>query len=290
MAIGSRTLKVTFSLQNGDVILDETIEMRVRVRKMVLSIQNKCSIEVSNLSRTLRETLLSQFTQWRYRNVVAGLADPNYVNVKVEAGYQSSSGDATTTIFEGQVVTATPVSAPPTIGIRLDCFSRQIDKTAFVTEPAPTSGTFKSYVEWAGKQMGVAQTICDTSYDDTVLTNQFATANRVSSLIIQIQDVFKPAVAAFVDNNTLIVRDLNKMISAAQIIPVSEFIGTPMWTDWGVEFECLMNPAISLVNAASITSKMNPSLNGTYVVYDVTYDLTSRDTPFYMKVGGMPPA
>lgn len=290
MAIGSRTLKVTFSLQNGDVILDETIEMRVRVRKMALSIQNKCSIEVSNLSRTLRETLLSQFTQWRYRNVVAGLADPNYVNVKVEAGYQSSSGDATTTIFEGQVVTATPVSAPPTIGIRLDCFSRQIDKTAFVTEPAPTSGTFRSYVEWAGKQMGVAQTICDTSYDDTVLTNQFATANRVSSLIIQIQDVFKPAVAAFVDNNTLIVRDLNKMISAAQIIPVSEFIGTPMWTDWGVEFECLMNPAISLVNAASITSKMNPSLNGTYVVYDVTYDLTSRDTPFYMKVGGMPPA
>lgn len=290
MAIGSRILKVTFSLQNGDVVLDETIEMRVRVRKMALAIQNKCSIEVSNLSGTLRETLLSQFTQWRYRNVVAGLADPNYVNVKVEAGHRSSSGDATTTIFEGQVVTATPVSAPPTIGIRLDCFSRQIDKTAFVTEPAPTSGTFKSYVEWAGKQMGVAQTICDTSYDNTVLTNQFATANRVSSLIIQIQDVFKPAVAAFVDSNTLIVRDLNKVISAAQIVSVNEFIGTPLWTDWGVEFECLMNPAISLVNAATVTSKMNPSLNGTYVVYDVTYDLTSRDTPFYMKAGCMPPA
>ncbi|WP_175692740.1 baseplate hub protein [Burkholderia ambifaria] len=290
MAIGSRILKVTFSLQNGDVVLDETIEMRVRVRKMALAIQNKCSIEVSNLSGTLRETLLSQFTQWRYRNVVAGLADPNYVNVKVEAGYRSSSSDAITTIFEGQVVTATPVSAPPTIGIRLDCFSRQIDKTAFVTEPAPTSGTFKSYVEWAGKQMGVAHTICDTSYDNQVLNNQFATANRVSSLIIQIQDAFKPAVAAFIDNNTLIVRDLNKVIGASQMVSVNEFIGTPMWTDWGIEFECLMNPAISLVNAATVTSKMNPSLNGTYVVYEVTYDLTSRDTPFYMKVSGLPPA
>ncbi|RQS98660.1 hypothetical protein DF048_05750 [Burkholderia seminalis] len=264
--------------------------MRVRVRKTALAIQNKCSIEVSNLSGTLRETLLSQFTQWRYRSVVAGLADPNYVNVKVEAGYRSSSSDVTTTIFEGQVVTATPVSAPPTIGIRLDCFSRQIDKTAFVTEPAPASGTFKSYVEWAGKQMGVAQTICDTSYDNTVLTNQFATANRVSSLIIQIQDVFKPAVAAFVDNNTLIVRDLNKVIGASQMVSINEFIGTPMWNEWGVEFECLMNPAISLVNAVTIASKMNPSLNGTYVVPDISYDLTSRDTPFYMKVGGMPPA
>ncbi|WP_124607980.1 baseplate hub protein [Burkholderia seminalis] len=290
MAIGIRILKVTFSLQNGDVVLDETIEMRVRVRKTALAIQNKCSIEVSNLSGTLRETLLSQFTQWRYRSVVAGLADPNYVNVKVEAGYRSSSSDVTTTIFEGQVVTATPVSAPPTIGIRLDCFSRQIDKTAFVTEPAPASGTFKSYVEWAGKQMGVAQTICDTSYDNTVLTNQFATANRVSSLIIQIQDVFKPAVAAFVDNNTLIVRDLNKVIGASQMVSINEFIGTPMWNEWGVEFECLMNPAISLVNAVTIASKMNPSLNGTYVVPDISYDLTSRDTPFYMKVGGMPPA
>ncbi|MEF9443991.1 hypothetical protein OWS73_19230 [Burkholderia sp. 1B3(2022)] len=290
MPIGSRILKVTFSLQNGDVVLDETIEMRVRVRKMALAIQNKCSIEVSNLSGTLRETLLSQFTQWRYRNVVAGLADPNYVNVKVEAGYRSSSSDATTTIFEGQVVTATPVSAPPTIGVRLDCFSRQIDKTAFVTEPAPTSGTFKSYVEWAGKQMGVAQTICDTSYDNTVLTNQFATANRVSSLIIQIQDAFKPAVVAFVDNNTLIVRDLNKVIGASQMVSVNEFIGTPMWNDWGIEFECLMNPAISLVNAVTIASKMNPGTNGTYVVPDINYDLTSRDTPFYMKVSGLPPA
>lgn len=290
MALGSRILKVTFSLQNGDVVLDETIEMRVRIRKLALAIQSKCSIDVMNLSGTLRETLLSQFTQWRYRNVVAGLADPNYVNVKVEAGYRSVDKDIATTIFEGQVVTATPISAPPTIGIRLDCFSRQIDKTAFVTEPAPASGTFKAYVEWAGKQMGVEKTICETSYNNNVLTNQFATANTVSSLIIQIQDVYKPAVVAFVDNNTLIVRDLNKAISPAQIITVSEFIGTPMWNDWGVEFECLMNPEISLVNAASITSKLNPSLHGTYVVSGIEYDLTSRDTPFYMKVSGLPPA
>ncbi|HEF4730000.1 baseplate hub protein [Burkholderia multivorans] len=290
MALGSRILKVTFSLQNGDVVLDETIEMRVRVRKLALAIQSKCSIDVMNLSGTLRETLLSQFTQWRYRNVLAGLADPNYVNVKVEAGYRSVDKDLATTIFEGQVVTATPISGPPTIGVRLDCFSRQIDKTAFVTEPAPASGTFKAYVEWAGKQMGVEKTICETSYNNSVLTNQFATANTVSSLIIQIQDAFKPAVVAFVDNNTLIVRDLNKAISPAQIITVSEFIGTPIWNDWGVEFECLMNPEISLVNAASITSKLNPSLRGTYVVSGIEYDLTSRDTPFYMKVSGLPPA
>ncbi|MEF9507177.1 hypothetical protein OWS73_37040, partial [Burkholderia sp. 1B3(2022)] len=131
---------------------------------------------------------------------------------------------------------------------------------------------------------------CDTSYDNTVLTNQFATANRVSSLIIQIQDAFKPAVVAFVDNNTLIVRDLNKVIGASQMVSVNEFIGTPMWNDWGIEFECLMNPAISLVNAVTIASKMNPGTNGTYVVPDINYDLTSRDTPFYMKVSGLPPA
>ncbi|KWE57500.1 hypothetical protein [Burkholderia sp. MSMB2157WGS] len=290
MALGSRILKVTFSLQNGDVVLDETIEMRVRIRKLALAIQSKCSIDVMNLSGTLRETLLSQFTQWRYRNVVAGLADPNYVNVKVEAGYRSVDRDLATTIFEGQVVTATPISGPPTIGIRLDCFSRQIDKTAFVTEPAPASGTFKSYVEWAGRQMGVEQTICDTSYNNKVLNNQFATANTVSSLIIQIQDAFKPAVVAFVDNNKLIVRDLNKAINLSKIANVTEFIGTPMWNDWGVEFNCLMNTEISLVNAASITSKLNPSLRGTYVVSGIEYDLTSRDTPFYMKVSGLPPA
>lgn len=292
MPIGERILTVTLDMPNGQVVLDQTLELRVRIRKDALAIQNTCSIEVINLSRTLRESLLSTFTAWNKRNLETGQPgyQQTYVNVTIQAGYRAASQDTTTTVFVGQVALCSPTEMPPNIGVRLECYSQQLSKLQWITDPAPTKTTFKAYVMWAAKQMGVDKVVCETSYDNTPIDNPGANVHVASDLIIDIQNAYRPNVVAFIDDNTLYVKDVNKIISTAQIITVSEFIGTPMWNEWGVEFRSLFDARLSLAGAATLKSEMNPSLNQTFVISGMEYDLTSRDNAFYVHVNCNPSA
>jgi hypothetical protein len=290
MPLGTRVLNVSLALADGTVLLDQTLDLHVRIRKDALAIQNTCSIDVFNLSQSLRASLLSQFTAWNKRQVDQGSAKQNYINVLIQAGYNDNGQNTATTIFNGQVVVASPFGSIPNQGVRLDCYSQQLSKMDWITEPAPTSGTFKSYVQWAGAQMGVSSVVCETSYDDTPITNPFAATHIVANLLVDIQSAYRPNVAAFIDNNVLYVKDVNKIVSTAQIVTVSEFIGTPMWTEWGVDFTTLFDPKIMLAGAATLKSVMNPSLNKTFVISSLEYDLTSREVPFYVKASANPPA
>ena len=131
--------------------------------------------------------------------------------------------------------------------------------------------------------------ICDTSYNSVIINNPARSILSIASLLIDIQDMYKPDVAAFVDDDLLIVKDRNKIMNPAQTAVLSEFIGIPGWTEWGIGFQTLFDPTIKLAQGVSITSSMNPSLNGTYVVLELEYDLSSRDGPFYVKPGASPP-
>jgi hypothetical protein len=312
MPLGSRVLRATLALPIGNIVLDETLDIRIKVHKDALAIQNSCTITVFDLSQSLRESLLSQFTAWNKRNLETGQPGykASYIGVTVEAGYQnakavqtvngpsttassqsSTAGQATTsTVFAGQIVKATPVSSPPNIGVAIECYTQQLSRIEYISNFAPTKTTFKQYVQWAGAQMGVSSVVCETSYDDVEITNPSASTHIVGTLLVDIQNAYRPNVAAFIDNNILYVKDQNKVVSTAQVVTVSEFIGTPLWTEWGVDFMCLFNPQIALAGAATLQSSMNPSLNQTFVISSLDYDLNSRETPFYVRVNANPSA
>jgi hypothetical protein len=292
MPLGTRVLNVSLAMPNGTVLLDQSLEMHVRIRKDALAIQNTCSIDVFNLSQNLRERLLSQFTAWNKRNLETGQPGytASYINVLIQAGYYDQGKNTATTIFSGQVALVSPFNGPPNIGVRIECYSQQLNKLNWITEPAPIKATFKEYVQWAGKQMGVSSVVCETSSDSVPISNMFASTHLVAELLVNIQDAYKPNVAAFIDNNVLYVKDVNKVISTAQVVTVKEFIGTPLWTEWGVDFMTLFDPNITLAGAATLESKMNPSLNQTFVISSLEYDLTSREIPFYVKASANPSA
>ncbi|MEM5370275.1 hypothetical protein V4C53_30135 [Paraburkholderia azotifigens] len=305
MPLARRALNVSFKLPHGNVILDESLDLRVHITKQALAVDAVASIEVFNLSQTLRESLLSQFTMWNLRQVQSGnvqnrlvpsgTADLGaFIDVTIQAGYEDGSQNSTTTVFKGQVGAVTPISDPPNIGVRIDCRSQLLARTQFVTSPAPTQTTFKNYVAWVAEQMGLPFD-CETSYDNQIITNPSAQTMVVAALLIDIQNQYRPNVAAFIDNNTLIVKDVNKIISTSNTVTVSEFIGTPMWSEWGIELSTLFDPRIRLAGAIIPNSTMNPGI-GThknqraYVITQLDYDLCSRATPFYVKVNASPSA
>lgn len=303
MPLTQRRLKVTLSLPSGDFIMTESLDLSVRIYKAALAIQNRATIEVFGLTTNMREMLLTQFTAWHKRQVESGQAPQDWIDVIIEAGYASNNSAlspdlagfnntaSTSIIFRGQVVQCEPTSGPPNIGVRITCYSRQIDKTQFTSEPAPNQTTFKQYVTWAAGQMGFGNNfVCETSYDDVQISNPSRSIFSRGALLIDIQNMYRPDVAAFVDDDRLIVKDRSKIINTTAISQLNEFIGTPLWTEWGATWQTLFDPTQKLAQAAVLTSKMNPGVNGTYVIMELEYDLTSRKNNFYVKGSGSPPA
>jgi hypothetical protein len=165
-----------------------------------------------------------------------------------------------------------------------------LSRMAWKTEPTPPDLTFRQFVEWAGRQMKVSRTICETSQDDAMTGNIAGSTHTVGNLLVDIQNAYNPNIVAYIDNNVLIVRDIDRVVDVSGHVTVNEFIGTPMWTQWGVEFQTLFDQTLGLTCAVKLNSKMNPSLNHEFIVVNIDYVLSSRDTPFYIKVYACPPA
>lgn len=288
-----RILRVTLESQSGKKFYwTEGLALNVKIRKASLHIQNSATIEVYGLTKNVREGILSQFTAYNRRLARQNTQTPwEWVNVTIEAGYEEAGRADTSIVFMGQVVMCEPISAPPTIGFRVTCFTNQIDKTKFLTEPAPARLTYYDYVKWAAGQMGFGQNfVCKTSYNDQIITNPARSINTVQGLLIDIQNKYRSNVAAYIDDNRLVVLDRGKVIDENKIAEIDSFIGMPGWTEWGVEFTTLFNPNIRLAQGVFLTSEMNPSLNNGYVVMELEYTLSSRDRPFYITVNANPPA
>jgi hypothetical protein len=305
MPLNNRVLTVAIGLPSGTVTLTQSLTLRVKIRKAALQVQNSATIEIMGMTTSLRLQLLSQFTAWRARQVASGQTPQSFIPVTIAAGYQSTASSSnntngstsnsntsqSATIFVGYITLVEPSSPPPNIGVRIQAFTRQIDKTQFLTQAAPTSATFKQLVAFAAKQMGLANNYyCNTSIDNKVFYNGFRTIYTVGGLLIGIQELQYTNVAAFIDDDRLIVKDRNAILNSSAVVPLDEFIGTPLWNEWGVEWSTLMNTNIKLASAAALTSSMNPGVNGTYVITELEYDLSSRDGPFYVKAMGSPPA
>lgn len=279
-------------MPSGDVVLDQSIFLHVRIQKDVLAIQNRATVDVIGLTSSLRSFLLSNFSAFQNRQVQQGATPQTYIPVKIEAGWQTSDGTINTSVvFLGDVVLCEPGSGPPDIATRITCYTHQIDKTSYTSEIPPSSSTFKEYVAWAARQMGFGNNFtCETSIDNITLENQSSSTVLIGALIWDIQDVNKPNVAAFIDDDRLVVKDANKILDPTNNAKIDQFIGTPSWQEWGMSFTTLFDPNVLLAHGVDLTSIMNPTLNRSYVITALDYDLASREPPFYVTGRGAPPA
>lgn len=291
MPLPLRVLKATLKLPNNqDVILDESLEMNVKISKNCIRQMATAEIEVFNLTTTQRTNLLSQFTEWNARLVQtgAGGTETAYLNCFITAGYNTNGGAGISTLFTGQIVRAQLSSSPPNQGVKIFCAARQVDRTKDSVIP-PSSATFKEYVAWAANVMGVRYE-CQTSYDNQRVSNAFAAISDVIQLIWELAAMFAPHVVAYFDNNVLYVRDINKSLEPGQITPITEFIGAPSLSSFGATFTTLLDTRVRLGGLVHLQSKMNPVLaNGKpFLVFKMDYSLSSRSNDFYQQVEAYP--
>lgn len=292
MSIKKRIIRLTFETPSGQVVITQDLKMFVRVNKAALAIQNRATMEIFGLDTQLRQRLTSQLTAWKKRLTEQGDINPIWIPVSIVAGYADDDGDHSTLIFKGECVLCEPSSPPPNISIKITAYTNQLNKASFITDPAPAELTFKEYVIWASQQMGLGDNpVCDTSYNESIITNPSRSTHVASALLIDIQNAYRMDVAAYVDDGRLIVKDVAKIVNPSEIAFLDVFVGAPpSWNEWGIQFQTMFNPEVRLGQAVDITSIMNPSTNGQYVVTELDYDLSSRDRQFYVKGSGAPPS
>ncbi|WLW40848.1 hypothetical protein GNAINCEL_00066 [Serratia phage KKP 3709] len=103
--------------------------------------------------------------------------------------------------------------------------------------------------------------ICDTSINDTIIVNAGRTAFTNAALLWDIQNLYRDSVAAYIDDDFLIVKDKNKILNQGQITNLTEFInGPPEWTEWGVEFTVLFDPNVKLADWRQLEIDNQPKL------------------------------
>lgn len=226
-----------------------------------------CQVRIENLTREHRDHILTETSLWQAQQSLSQKL------LIVNAGRQSYG---TFQLFIGNITLA-QITQPPDIGIILNAissFSYSVD-TVSVSLPAQTS--LKTICETAAKSLGTSLTF---QADDKNISNYSFTGSPL-------QHVGKIAetgnVDACINNNNLIVTNKNvPLIGVSKdVSQQTGMIGVPEINEQGVTVKFLLDSYDLLQGQLNLTSILNPSLNGPYKVYSLSFDISNRDTPFY---------
>lgn len=262
--IDQRVLRIGVEV-DGEILWYEGLRITAKGDRAVTDTQNKCDVEISNLSRDVRNYLLTETSPFNKNRTPKRLF--------VEAG-RVSTGVAQ--VFVGDIVSSSPTQ-PPDIGLRLKAQTGAFKKGELVAR----SGEAKE------KLSAIAQRVADDleaglifEADDKFIANfsfSGAALRQVGAL------AQAGAIDAYQDNGTLVVknrgaprRDVIKVVNLS-----TGMIGIPEATERGVRVKILYDLETDLGGLLRLTSELNPALDGDYTVYKMAFDLASRDLPFY---------
>jgi hypothetical protein len=226
-----------------------------------------CAIRIDNISKDDRDYLITKTSQW----------NDNRENALISLSVGRASF-GTFQLFNGHGIASNP-SQPPDIGLTI----RSLTQAATLGIPnafsAPTNVKLKDICQRVADDAGLV-------LDFQVKVNKSINNYRYTGALgKQIQRLNRLGVNAYIAQNsdTLIVTD----IGAARDLPIAEInidtgmIGVPQVNELGATVKVLINEERKIGEPVRITSKINPAVNGDYLVMNLGYEIASRDTPFY---------
>lgn len=267
--IDFRILRVGIEV-SGQLNVYEGLAITAKGSKVASSTQNEIDVEILNLSKDVRNYLLTETSPFNKNKTPKVLT--------VEAG-RVSTGVAR--MFIGEIISASPTQ-PPDIGLKIKARTGEFKKGELVAR----SGAEKEKLSALSKKVAddVGATLEFEATDKDIANYSFSGAK------LRQVDALQTAgkVDVFHDDETLVVKDAGKPRKSITKIIRSDtgMIGVPEVTERGVKVQFLFDLDTNLGGAMEITSELNPSLNGSYTIYKLDFELASRDTAWYYTAEG----
>ncbi len=250
---------------DGAIKTYEGIAINASGSKYANSLQNECQIQLFNLDKQTQDYILTQTSPFTLNRTPK--------TVTLEAGRESYG---TTKVYVGNVVSSY-LSQPPDIAITLRCLTGNFQNGNILSRGQPSQISLFQVSRQLAQDLNTTLTFQATNRN---LSN-FLYSGSLSGVVEKL--AFTGGVSVFIDNNSLVVKDINKPISNTLSIISQEtgMIGIPEITELGVRVRFLVNNTAKLGGALQVISVKNPAANGIYVIYKLLFEISNRDTPFY---------
>ena len=266
-----RLLRVGLKIK-GKMMYFEGLSMFVMGNKYASNVINDATIKITNLTKEQRNFILTETTPYNLHK--------NYAKhtITVEAGRKSYGY---TLIYVGSMFRSS-IAQPPDITLTIKCLTGFNNASAMSQISMGKVANLKQIAQRIAKENGVKLVFEATNKN----ISNFQYIGSILHQIDKLENLGK--ISAYIDNDKLIVKDLDKPLKG-KISIISEktgMVGIPTTDGMGIQVKTLFNPDIKAGGLIELKSELYPAANGKYIAYKVEFELASRETPFYQIIDG----
>jgi len=258
-----RLMQVSFEVSGQLMTFDQSFRIRARGAKFANALMNECTVDISGLDDKTRNYILSETSPFNKNRTAKTLT--------LSAGRVSTG---LSLVYVGDI-TISSVAQPPEITLTLKCGTAHFMKGKV---GSATGGPNQKLSVIANRVAGNLALGLNNQATDKTIVNYSHSGNALDE-VVKLQDV---ATDAFVDDNQLVLKNAYLPLEG-DVLNLSldtGMIGVPNITEQGLKVSFLFNSGVKLGGAIKVTSVINPSVNGTYVIYKLNFALSSREKEF----------
>lgn len=258
--------------------------------------QNTCEIALANMDADTRDYLLTECSPFNKnptpKRLILDVGRESYGTFRlyegdfvyatlgqkstVKEGGEKGKGNGDNS-DSGGAVTMSGGGAEMDIWVNLKALTLDSKKGQVVARSGLPSQKLSELAAGVARDLGVA---LDFSATDKGISNYAFTGGNLKQ-VDKLGDA--GAVSAYIDDGRLVVKDINLPLpDFRRVLDLdSGMIGKPEFTEQGCKVKFLIDPKTRLGGALEIRSRTIPAANGLYIIYKLSYEIASRDTPFY---------
>lgn len=260
-----RLLRISIDIGGKLKQYDQNFEIVAAGCKYANANQNECEVKLTNLDQATRDYLLTEcspFNKNRKRKTLI-----------VEAGRVSTGYGL---VFVGDMTNAIG-SQPPDITVTLKAATSDYSKGKIVATSQPGTAPLFNIASRVASDLGLALNF----QASPKMVSNYSYSGSAAKQVDHVGACGR--INAYVDDGTLVLKDFNVPLSGrTRVVNIDTgMIGIPEFTEHGVKVRMLFDNRTVIGGGLMLTSKINPAVNGLYVIAKLGFELASRDTPFY---------
>lgn len=282
-AFDSRLVSVTLQLLSGTFTFKD-LAIFARGESFASAQMGQCEVQIFNMTEAQKNQVLSQASPMLLGQVNSANGQRVPVNMTLQVGRQSYG---LFTLFQGNVISC-GATQPPDIGVTLRGMTSNYLASVIAgvnqSSLAQLSSICKGVADSLG--LGLEFTATDRQIDNWNfnggLINQVDQLNDIGGIYAYIPS----------DSAILVVHDSDgsRKLPTILIDAIGGMVGVPQVTEVGVLVRVMVLPSLKLGGMFQVQSVINPSANGLYFLYKITYEIANRDTPFWYVLEGRNPS
>jgi filamentous hemagglutinin family protein len=264
-SLDPRLIKVTINIDGKDYFFDQRLMIKATGTKYANPLQDEAEVTIFNLAKNTQDLILTKTSPYTL--------DDTQQTLIIQAGRQSYG---LAEIYRGNIVLSS-VSQPPDIGITMKCLTGNLRKQNIITINAGKEVTLERLANQIAQQAQLQL--------DFQATNKNIINAAYSGDAAQITGYLNSlgGVNVFINGNILILKDAFVPLRGTLkvVSPSTGMIGIPEFTEQGLKVKFLLDNKTTIGGELDVQSKIYQAATGRYAIYKLSFEIASRDTPFY---------